>query len=282
MTSKVKSKNIARGRPPLAKSRPASLSSRTTRSIIRSHHSLCKQHTKALAENDEEKAKEIRDRIAKQGGLDLYQLASTAGQSLIRGGDSSRVLVEWLSPLFNGATVSSKRFRMLEVGALSTTNACSLIECLDVDRVDLRSREKGIQEIDFMELPVPENNEFKYDVLSLSLVLNFVPEPVMRGEMLSRTTRFLRRSLNQTSLYVPSLFLVLPLPCLANSRYLSEEKLQEIMESLGYRLTRVKKTTKVYYSLWTLEDTFSGKRFQFRKDEVRSGASRNNFAIVLQ
>ncbi|KAL9623273.1 MAG: hypothetical protein Q9160_002380 [Pyrenula sp. 1 TL-2023] len=212
------------------------------------------------------------------GGLSQYQLASTIGQSADRGGDSSKVLVSWLRPVCNELGNSPEKIRILEVGALSTNNACSRVTAFYVDRIDLHAQEVGIVSQDFMERPVPTIPKDGYHVISLSLVLNFVPDPNSRGDMLKRLPKFL--SDQRFSDVLPCVFLVLPAPCVENSRYLTEARLNEIMGSIGFSLTEWKRTPKLIYSLWKL-DGIAGK-VDFKKEELRSGAKRNNFAINLR
>jgi 25S rRNA (adenine2142-N1)-methyltransferase len=104
--------------------------------------------------------------------------------------------------------------------------------------------------------------------------------------MLHRTTQFLRapgRYIDdlQLSANFPSLFLVLPAPCVTNSRYLDEEKLVAIMESLGYVEVATKTTQRLVYYLWQKDRVCKGKGGSFAKKEIRSGPTRNNFAVVL-
>jgi 25S rRNA (adenine2142-N1)-methyltransferase len=276
---KKKSASIIRGRPPLAKTQTASLSSKATRTLIRSHHNLQKAYTQALKDGNDSKACEIEAEIAASGGLPKYQLASTQGQSAERGGDSSHVLVDWLGPVLEETHGKTQRLRLLEVGALSTKNACSRVACLDVKRIDLKSQGPGIEEIDFMEMPVPPDGG-KFHIVSLSLVLNYVPDPASRGGMLARLPKFLEYPDNGSM--KRSVFLVLPLACVTNSRYLTEERLLYIMHILGFQLAKQKMTSKLHYSLWTLESmTRINGHFQIKKEELRSGATRNNFAITL-
>ena len=54
---------------------------------------------------------------------------------------------------------------------------------MDVTPIDLHSRHPGIREQDFLQLDEEENRE-KWDLISLSLVVNFVPEPKDRGEQI--------------------------------------------------------------------------------------------------
>jgi len=174
---------------------------------------------------------------------------------------------------------------MLEVGALSTDNACSRSGFFDLERIDLNSQGKGILQQDFMERPLPRDSAEQFDLISLSLVLNFVPDPKGRGEMLLRTLEFLHEP--DTSLsappqsFVPSLFLVLPAPCVSNSRYLDEERLVAMMASLGYAKIESKTTQRLVYYLWK-RGTKSERPRSFPKEEIRRGSSRNNFAIVLK
>ncbi|KIW16635.1 hypothetical protein PV08_03823 [Exophiala spinifera] len=228
-------KSLKSGRPPLLSSSPSSstkvnngggpsitapsLSSRHTRKLIRTHHTLQKRLSRARAENDTALVEELESQLSASGGLATYQHASTVGQSAERGGDSSRVLVRWLKDELDfcrqAATVTTvaaaeqrrqqhqprqmmKRLRILEVGALSTTNALNVPHATTVRRIDLRSSGPGIEEADFMQFPLPDGASGKgvwqgergYDVLSLSLVLNYVPDARGRGDMLRRTTRF--------------------------------------------------------------------------------------------
>jgi 25S rRNA (adenine2142-N1)-methyltransferase len=176
---------------------------------------------------------------------------------------------------------------MLEIGALSTQNACSKSGHFRIERIDLHSQEEGILQQDFMERPPPKDASERFDVLSLSLVLNFVPDVEGRGDMLRRTVQFLHppgRYLEEPELeaFFPSLFLVLPAPCVTNSRYLDEERLTVIMNSLGYAKTASKTTQRLVYYLWKRASIAQGRGGRFPKKELRPGSSRNNFAVVLK
>ncbi|SLM35720.1 25S rRNA (adenine(2142)-N(1))-methyltransferase, Bmt2 [Lasallia pustulata] len=287
---------LSHGRPPTIQ-KPATLSSQATRSLIRTHHALQKRLTAALAANNTALAASLQAQIDAAGGLPKYQQASITGQSSNRGGDSSRVLVDWLSPLLSrdkstADAVSHPPLRLLEVGALSPSNACSRSPLFSVTRIDLHSQHPSeIEEQDFMERPVPEGAEALdregFDVVSLSLVVNYVPDAAERGEMLRRVVKFLRRrsgrqggaGLGET---MPALFLVLPAPCVLNSRYLDEGRLEAIMGSLGYVLKERKVSRKLVYYLWRLEGSNKGRRRAWKKEELKPGGARNNFAIVLQ
>jgi 25S rRNA (adenine2142-N1)-methyltransferase len=279
--------NLATGRPPTAK-RQKSMSRRATKSLINTHHLLAKRKRQAAAEGDKDAESAISAEIEALGGLNRYQQASLQGQRSDRGGDSSRVLMEWLKEDESlPKPIGFGRLRMLEIGALSVDNACSKSGRFDIERIDLNSQEEGILQQDFMKRPLPRNDEERFDIISLSLVLNFVPNPADRGDMLLRTLAFLHEPDKYTDPYLrffyPSLFLVLPAPCVYNSRYLDATMLEAIMNSLGYgKAVRSKTTQRLAYSMWKRTSRSPQERSSFLKRQVRTGASRNNFAIVLR
>lgn len=295
-TKKKTKLKLTAGRPPILQ-KPKSISSRATQTLISQIHTLEKRKKQAGRDGDKVAEAKIAAEIKSLGGIEKYQQASLQGQRNDRGGDSSRVLMEWLKPVESDlkATTTSKpcyRLRMLEVGSLSTSNACSRSGFFDIQRIDLNSQGEGILQQDFMERPLPRDDTERFDIISLSLVLNFVPDPVGRGDMLLRTLDFLSlpaclRDGTTTALkpYFPSLFLVLPAPCVSNSRYLDDNKLNSILVSLGYQVTQRKKTLKlVYYLLTRIAEPppLLGSGLAFTKKELRSGVTRNNFSIVLK
>ncbi|KAL1844041.1 hypothetical protein VTJ49DRAFT_5792 [Mycothermus thermophilus] len=285
---KKRPKSLSAGRPPVAH-RAKSMSRSATKALINKHHLLQKRKRQAIAKGDEAEVAAIEAEIEALGGLKTYQEASLQGQRHDRGGDSSRVLMQWLTPCLSTRPKqdSERRLRMLEVGALSTENACSKSGHFDIVRIDLNSQGDGILQQDFMERPLPRDESERFDIISLSLVLNYVPEPKGRGEMLRRTTQFLRgpgRYVGddpQVAANFPSLFLVLPAPCVTNSRYLDEERLEAIMESLGYVKVASKMTQHLVYYLWRRDKVCKGNQASFPKKEIRPGSMRNNFAVVL-
>lgn len=80
------------------------------------------------------------------------------------------------------------------------------------------------------------------------------------------------------------LFLVLPLPCITNSRYMSIPKLQEIMAVVGFELVkeRWKNGGKVGYWLWAWREPRRDVRKRFEKKQITTdGPKKNNFCILL-
>jgi 25S rRNA (adenine2142-N1)-methyltransferase len=275
-------KSLSQGRPPNAKSK-RTMSRKASRTLINTHHQLEKKRRQAIDRKDVETEAALATEIAKLGGLDHYQQASLQGQSIDRGGDTSKILLDWL-PLKHMKNLS-RPLRMLEVGALSTRNACSISGIFDMVHIDLNSQEPGIQQQDFMERPLPSDDSDRFDMISLSLVLNFVPDAAGRGEMLKRTLSFLRLgegSLAGTSeALLPALFVVLPRSCVDNSRYFTDERFRELMTMLGYEKLQSKKTQKLDYSLWRVT-TYPTRLREFTKKEINPGRTRNNFAVILK
>ncbi|KAI4277189.1 MAG: hypothetical protein LQ337_001965 [Flavoplaca oasis] len=284
---------LSHTRPP-STTRVHSLSSHATRSLIRKHHTLQKQLHTATFNGDRISVERLQAEVEASGGLQKYQEASIQGQSSERGGDSSKVLIEWINDLSPQNVphhmVEAGKLRMLEVGALTVDNACSRSALFDVTRIDLHSQHPGIKQQNFMQRlePSPESlQEDGYDIVSLSLVLNYIGDAISRGEMLKRVSSFLRSSkqhpMEEVRVTFPALFLVLPAPCVTNSRYMDEKRLEGMMISMGYVKTRRKLGKKLIYYLWRY-DEHNAKRqlMKFRKQEIRPGGKRNNFSIVLQ
>jgi 25S rRNA (adenine2142-N1)-methyltransferase len=239
-----------------------------------------KARSVAQKANDHARVAAIDSDINNLGGLSRYQQASQTGQLEARGGDTSKILIEWLDE--SGRSSDPETIRVLEVGCLSPDNAISKIPAVDMVRIDLNSTHPSIAEQDFMQLALPTSESEKFDIISLSLVLNFVSEPNHRGEMLLRTTKFMKLPPENKSArekHLPALFLVLPLPCVANSRYLTRDHLRAIMEGIGYCLSKEKSSSKIFYSLW--QYTGVSTPVNFKKRELVAGRSRNNFCVSI-
>ncbi|KAF1964051.1 hypothetical protein BU23DRAFT_605017 [Bimuria novae-zelandiae CBS 107.79] len=293
MSAKKRQKSLSHGRPPVSKPKER-MTSQRSRTIIRTHHRLQKERAAALKAGNVQLAADIARAIEENGGIKVYQAASKQGQSKDRGGDSSQTLVEWLRDMrvikdskqkdAEDKPESRTLLRCLEVGALSITNAISKYpNSIAMTRIDLNSQGTGIEKQNFMERPLPLSSNEQFDIISLSLVLNYIPDPVERGEMLKRTTQFLRRSnvaQRPAGTVLPALFLVLPLPCVENSRYLDEPLLLDIMANLGFSVTKEKKTFKLCYYLFSLTDTNTGVNLP--KIKRKDGPAMNNFCIVVE
>lgn len=181
-------------------------SSKSTRTIIRQYHNLLKRRArllnKPLNDTTQHALTGIDQELNELGGLDVYQRMSTIGQGTIRGGGSEKVFIAWLRELELAKHLTDQKlrygihlaglvpigctdalamlYRLLEVGALKPDNYRTCSSWLECTPIDLQSRHPSINKQDFLLLDEGENHEH-WDLVSLSLVLNFVPRPCDRG-----------------------------------------------------------------------------------------------------
>lgn len=75
-------------------------------------------------------------------------------------------------------------------------------------------------------------------------------------------------------------YLVLPLACVCNSRYMTHAHLREILSSAGYGVVRQEDSKRL--TRWLLRQEFPGWDGRvFKKKELVRGTTLNNFCIVL-
>ena len=155
---------------------------------------------------------------------------------------------------------------------------------LHVTSIDLNPREECVLKADFFDfaeqqlnLPRDASSGGRYDVIVLSLVINFVGDPAMRGEMIRRCAELLAEG--------GLLFLVLPEPCLYNSRYLKFGVFEKMMKSCGLPILPGgwKKTSKLFFALCRRTENSAEREpaRAFCKKVLRNGAGMNNFCITL-
>ncbi|KAF9228779.1 nucleolus protein [Gyrodon lividus] len=252
----------------------------TTRTLIRRFHVLLKKQ-RQLQKNissacNAQEVQEVEREIEEMGGLAAYQRMSSIGQGTDRGGGSEKVLMKWLVGMGSSKRDGKGKLSLLEVGALKPDNYVSCASWIDTTPMDLRSRHPAIIEQDFLCIDVNEHRE-RWDIVSLSLVINFVPEPKDRGRMLTLAHTFLRSS--------GLLFLALPLPCVENSRYLTFELLQSLMTAIGFVEIEKKwrQGGKMAYWLYRkVQPDGSSSPREFKKKSVCRQGKRNNFCILLK
>ncbi|KAH6918785.1 nucleolus protein [Coprinopsis sp. MPI-PUGE-AT-0042] len=274
-------------------SKTSSSKPQATRTVIREFHVLLKRQTflqKRLSQQGtsaqhadiRKELEEIEQRIEELGGLEGYQRMSAIGQNEDRGGGSHKLFIEWMKEEGVHEIKGKEKLQLLEVGALKPDNYASVSSWISVSPIDLNSRHPQIHKQDFLLLP-PSENLGKWDAISLSLVLNFVPDAKDRGKMLRLCWDFLKED--------GLLFIALPLPCLSNSRYLDFSHFTFLMHEVGFAQLKEKwkatgkmayylyrKTTQGQNSHLTPED----KRQLFSKKEVLRTGNRNNFCILLE
>lgn len=221
----------------------------------------------------------IDEEILQRGGLEAYQSASIHGQTSNRGGDSSKKLIEWLEkePYKQIIACADASLSALEIGCLNPLNYISTSGIFaNVAKIDLNSQSPHILQQNFMERPLPKLDKERFNLILCSLVLNFVPTPKERGDMLRRITKFLLPG------GMSSLFFVLPLPCLQNSRYMDKEIFEKMMSDLGFKKSNSYEATKIIYYLFDWDAKNVKKNVKYSKKQIYDGPKRNNFSIILE
>lgn len=268
-----------RGRRGGVKNRKKTAVSHAHAQHIARYHTLEKQIARTT--DEAERAALLAEQRA-LGGLAAYQDQSNTGAAVVRGGESAK----WSAKVLKELLQPDTPLRLLDVGAIAGT-AYAKYKWIAPTYIDLNPRAEHVHQSDFFDWPVPSAAE-RYDVVGLSLVLNFVGDLAKRGEMLLHAHQYLR-----PQGYV---YLVLPLACVANSRYLTHAHLQAIVESAGYEVVRNEDSARL--TRWLLRqrkpkrakagdtpmETIRRKYFDgtvYKKRELVPGAQRNNFCILL-
>ncbi|BGP24274.1 nucleolus protein [Rhodotorula toruloides] len=266
--------------------------------LIRAFHAIEKKLASPGLTSPEER-KKLLDERERLGGLKTYQDASVHGGDKSRGGESSKWLVKQIRDLKIGLDVNKekevkkveptiledgtkvwpkierRKLRLLDVGAIAGT-AYAGYPWISTTSIDLNPHASHVLKYNFFDFPIPHNDEEKYDIVALSLVINFEGSLVNRGHMLVHAHNYL----------LPNgyLYIVLPLPCLTNSRYLSHDRFSSILNSTGWDVVRKHDSAKLTYWLVTRKEGegAKGDGKVWKREEVRSGVGRNNFVIVIK
>ncbi|XP_078001389.1 uncharacterized protein LOC144453909 [Glandiceps talaboti] len=225
-----------------------------------------KSDARLTAEAKQEKGESLQKQIEQLGGLETYQQVSKLGEYHHGNTNTSKWILQKLQDY--NVKLTEGTLDLLDVGALDLNYKKQ--KWLKTTAIDLNPQRKEIQQADFLQYQ--ESCSELYDILVLSLVVNFVGDPVKRGEMLKKATALLKVQ--------GYLFVVLPLACLENSRYLSEGLFKEMLNSLGFHTICTHDSRKLTYLMAQKREVVSQKNF--KKRLVRNGTQRNNFSIILR
>ncbi|KAJ3322237.1 hypothetical protein HDV06_003297 [Boothiomyces sp. JEL0866] len=239
-----------------------------TQKLISKFHTLNKKLSQSKKLGDADTIEKINKEIYELGGLDTYQRASLKGGNMDKGWGSAG---KWLVDKLKQLALVRPHMKMLDVGAISG-EVYVKYNFLKVTSIDLNSQSPSVTKQDFFLRPIPQSVEDKFDIVCLSLVINFVPEAIDRGRML----KLVSQHLLEHGLF----YLVLPLPCVVNSRYCTNDHLKKIIYSLGYSLIVEHHSKKLAYYLFKLEGEV--KEEAFKKVEIAPGPARNNFCITME
>lgn len=291
---KPRRRNVHQHQSQLTIDLPPDPSKMSRKEIISQFHKLTKQ----LAVIDksphfpneacrEQRRQALRAQI-KILGIERYQKASREGETLGGGFDCSQWVMEMLQNEVEFAKNTEGSVKMLDVGAI-THRFPDRIEIagnekieLDVTSIDLNPEDseagRRVIRADFFEFAKVDLRKGGgiYNMICLSLCVNFVGCPRQRGLMLVLAARLLATN--------GLLFIVLPKACVENSRYLNEERLGKIVESIGLEVTSINYSEKLIKVICKNRAAgYDVKDWQplAKKEVLRGGEDRNNFAISL-
>ncbi|XP_031568151.1 25S rRNA adenine-N(1) methyltransferase-like [Actinia tenebrosa] len=268
-TTHKKKKKKTTKKKPVTFTKP---SIRKDEKLINKYHALkklqeaVKKDSQLQSEKKAVKLNELNTKLEKLGGIDAYQEASRLGEKRYGGFNSAKWVLKQLKE--NGIHPDKDhKFRLLDVGALSCnyTKQKSWIDCTSID---LNPQNHMIMEADFLQIDCKAS---QYDIVVLSLVINFEGDPVKRGEMLKQCTKIIAKD--------GYLFVVLPLPCLMNSRFSSKELFLSMTQSLGFKRIAQHSSRRLYFVMFKNTGNVNFKSFP--RKITRKGDGHNNFVIVL-
>lgn len=222
------------------------------------------------------------------------------------GGETSKWLVKTLISLLPTNRHQLKKQVLVDVGAISGT-AYAKWPMMKAFSIDLNPRADSVLKWDWLEL-VPQDLKLEpntLDIVALSLVLNFQGELEKRADMILHSHLFLKpegkvcgfcscdllprpqlntitTTMDCCSSCLRQLYIVLPLACLNNSRYLTHKHFKSMLRSFGFgAVLKQHDSAKLSYWLLQRDGAEAGWDGQtFKKAEIRAGVKRNNFAIV--
>lgn len=144
--------------------------------LIAKYHTLEKQIARAASKKERV---HLQRKQTALGRLGMYQNQSTMGGAVLRRGESSKC-VKILRELY---PEPHPKLRLLDVGAIAGTAYTKWSSWIDTTSIDLQPRAAHVAQSDFFDWPVPTSNHERFDVVCLSLVINFVGELKKRGTL---------------------------------------------------------------------------------------------------
>jgi 25S rRNA (adenine2142-N1)-methyltransferase len=284
--------------PPVMKSR------KKARKVTTLFHKYTRERDTAQEQGKAADVERLDLLIEEMGGRTEYQRASQVSTSfhstskwvlgvLSRNGWLHGIVSESESePKLKNKKYPRRDTLCLEVGAINTelldaaaytaTEKETGVEVkkyrLHVDAVDIHSMHQGIEEADFLTMPIPSQEpEKRYDCIVCSMVLNCVTFPEQRGNMLARLYHFLRPG--------GLAFITIPKLCLTLSRYTDQARFRKLLEAVGFEITETKESPKVAFFICRRPESGSPVELDPKWTKlatIRRGKKyRNDFSIVL-
>jgi 25S rRNA (adenine2142-N1)-methyltransferase len=263
--SKRKSGKPAPLAPPPLKSR------KKARKVTTLFHKYTRERDSAQEQGNASTVERLDRLIQDMGGRQEYQRASQVSTSfhstskwvlgvLSRNGWLHGIMPEVdtetdTEPNMLAKTKKNKRPRRttlcLEVGAINTelldAASCTVPDKeteskvkkyrLHVRAIDIHSMHPGIEEADFLKIPLETSHA--YDCIVCSMVLNCVTTPEQRGNMLTRLYHFLRPG--------GLAFVTIPNLCLTLSPHIDRARFLALLKAVGFEIVETKESPKVAF-----------------------------------
>lgn len=259
---------------------PALKSRKRARKLTTDFHRLTRQIDHARGDND--KVAVLNHMIDEMGGRVEYQRASQVSTSFFS--TSKWVLgvlhrngwAYGISP--DQGTRPRRSTRVLEIGAINTEllDAAKKTQYkLQVRSIDLHSLHEGIEEMDFLQMSVEKDVHRRYDAVVCSMILNCVPCPKDRGEMLARLHHFLRPG--------GLVFLTIPKSCLTLSPYMDHAGFMKLLKAVGLEMVESKETPRIAFFICRrgLREAKVDSESHDIQTIRRGKKFKNDFSIVL-
>ena len=308
-------KRSKKSKAPVPLAPPAAMKSRRVARVTTTlFHQYTRERDAALKRGDAAAVAAAEQKIEEIGGREAYQKASQLNTShhstskWVIGVLGGQGWLQGIADAESAASLSSRKnkvpkrnVRLLEVGAINRElldastktrkrkidktdeTAEERVYRLDVRAIDLRCSQPGIEEADFLQLPlVDADPNQRYDAIVCSMVINCVPNAPDRGRMLALLYHQLRPG--------GLCFLTLPRLCLTQSRYVTTDLFRSMLtDGVGFELVKERESPKVAFFVLKRPDEAVGtaKRrrldSQFTKKTVVNKAKkfRNEFGVVL-
>lgn len=245
--------------------------------LIARFHTLNKdlalaEASSSLASSDmAAKRREIEQQLEALGGIEAYQQASLLGEQHHAGFDAS----QWVTADLKRCRgpPSSGKIQLLDVGAI-VNHYSKHRSWIDCQALDLNSMDPEVVKMDFFDFA--PHCDAVFDVVVLSLVINFVGSPSKKGLMLVLCEKLVKLG--------GFLYVVLPVACIQNSRYLKHSLFIKIMRTVGFVLETHKVSRKLAMYVFRRSDAPTERLppRSFSKCLCRNGTNRNNFCVVVE
>eukprot|EP00730_Choanoeca_flexa_P010373 TRINITY_DN1766_c0_g1_i2.p1 TRINITY_DN1766_c0_g1~~TRINITY_DN1766_c0_g1_i2.p1 ORF type:complete len:298 (+),score=36.42 TRINITY_DN1766_c0_g1_i2:28-894(+) len=240
-------------------------------------HTLNKSLSQAKASGDHAEVLRIETELKAIGGIEAYQQSSLRSEQL-GATNTSRWVVKQLKSYDlhddNGRQLrfsTRERLDLLDVGALSA-NYDQEAKWLNTTAIDLNSQHPAVQQLDFFDLPQVN----RYHIISLCLVINFVPSAEARGRMLLKCHEHLHDN--------GILAVMTPRACVDNSRYTNHDSFMQLLQDGGFHVDTHHMTRKLACYLCIKSRIRASKAraaTSVKKVQLRKGGNRNNFVVLL-